>query len=60
MNVNSAVVLPRELLYAVAVANPVNKDQLAKILEDVPWRLDKFGDEILSRLNQINQAMNKE
>jgi ribonuclease D len=50
MNVNSAVVLPRELLYAVVSANPTTRQELAAILEDVPWRLERFGDDILSVL----------
>ena len=50
MNVNSAVVLPRELLYAVVSANPTTRQELAAVLEDVPWRLERFGDDILSVL----------
>ncbi|MCJ7715578.1 MAG: HRDC domain-containing protein, partial [Anaerolineales bacterium] len=50
MNVNSAVILPRELLYAVVSANPSNMEELARVLEDVPWRLERFGDDILSIL----------
>lgn len=48
MNVNSAVVLPRELLYEVVSVNPKNMEELARVLEDVPWRLERFGDDILS------------
>lgn len=50
MKVNSAVILPRELLYAVVSANPKNSEELARVLEDVPWRLERFGDDILSIL----------
>jgi ribonuclease D len=53
MNVNSAVILPRELLYAVVKANPDSKKTLAKVLQDVPWRLERFGDDILSELKRI-------
>ena len=60
MNVNSAVVLPRELLYAVVSANPTNKKELATILENVPWRLERFGDDILSELIRSNQSRSKE
>lgn len=59
MNVNSAVVLPRELLYAVVSANPTNKKRLAAVLENVPWRLERFGDDILSVLLQSNQSGSK-
>ena len=50
MNVNSAVILPRELLYAVVSENPVTMKQLAKVMNDVPWRLERFGSDILSEL----------
>jgi len=59
MNVNSAVILPRELLYAVVSANPSNKKDLAAVLENVPWRLERFGDDILSVLIQSNQSGSK-
>jgi len=47
MGVSSEVVLPRDLLYRVADSNPVEVDELAEILTDVPWRREKFGREIL-------------
>ena len=52
MNVNSAVVLPREIMYSLISHNPKTRTELAKVLQDVPWRLDKFGDEILSILTR--------
>jgi len=54
MNVNSAVVLPREIMYNLISHNPKTKAELASVLKNVPWRLDKFGDEILSVLTQTN------
>ena len=56
MNVNSAVILPRELLYAVISANPKDREELSLVLEDVPWRLERFGDEILSILTKVNKS----
>jgi ribonuclease D len=56
MNVNSAVILPRELLYAVVKANPDSKKSLAKVLQDVPWRLERFGDDILSELKRTRRG----
>ena len=52
MHVNSAVILPRELLYALVSTNPANKEELAKVLADVPWRLERFGEDILSILTK--------
>ena len=53
MNVNSAVVLPREILYSLISQNPKTKAELASALKDVPWRLERFGEEILSILQEI-------
>ncbi len=50
MNVNSAVVLPREIMYSLISQNPKTRTELVGLLKDVPWRLDKFGDEILTVL----------
>jgi ribonuclease D len=52
MKVNSAVVLPRELLNSLVYNNPSNHRELSRILEDVPWRLERFGSEILSVLKE--------
>ena len=56
MNVNSAVILPRELLYAVVSENPVTMKQLAKVMNDVPWRLERFGSDILSELKSARSS----
>jgi ribonuclease D len=47
MGVNSDVVMPRDLLYLVAESNPSNLEDLAKVMRDVPWRLEHFGEQIL-------------
>ncbi len=52
MNVNSAVVLPREILYSLISQNPKTRAELASALKDVPWRLERFGEEILSILQE--------
>jgi ribonuclease D len=60
MNVNSAVVLPRELLYALVSNNPTNREELAKVLADVPWRLERFGEDILSILSKASISRSAE
>jgi ribonuclease D len=60
MSVNSAVVLPRELLYALISNNPTNREELAKVLADVPWRLERFGEDILSILTKASISRNAE
>jgi ribonuclease D len=52
MGVESDVVLPKDLLYEFAEANPKSFDQVAEIMSEVPWRLARFGDQILNLLNR--------
>lgn len=47
MNVPSDVILPKDLLHALAEANPKQTAELHQILETVPWRRAKFGEEII-------------
>ncbi len=51
MGVESDVVMPREVLEAVAVKNPRNLDELGELMGDFPWRLDHFGRQILGALS---------
>jgi ribonuclease D len=53
MGVSSEVILPRDLLYALAYHNPHTHQDLAALLCQVPWRLKHFGDEILTILAQV-------
>jgi ribonuclease D len=54
MNVNSAVVLPRDIMYSLISQNPKTRSDLANVLKDVPWRLERFGDDILSILLKVS------
>jgi len=56
MGVNSAVVLPRELLYKVISENPQTMVALRAVLKDVPWRLERFGEDILSVIKKANHS----
>lgn len=51
MGVESDVVLPRDLMEQIARSNPRNPDKLAEIMQDVPWRLQHFGANILASLS---------
>lgn len=53
MGVNSDVVLPRDLLYSIASRNPRTERDLQAILQQVPWRRQRFGDQILEVLDGI-------
>jgi ribonuclease D len=50
MKVESDVVLPKDLMEALAEINPRNLDQLATVMQDFPWRLEHFGAQILKAL----------
>ena len=52
-NVESDVILPKDLLLKLASKNPETYDELEQTLHMVPWRLDKFGPEIFDLLRKI-------
>ncbi len=51
MDVESDVVLPRDLLFTLASENPRDSASLEKIMAGTPWRLKKFGAEIKQLLH---------
>ena len=53
MGVGSDVVLPRDLLYALAEQDPQDDSELRQVLVEVPWRLKNFGEEILRVLEKL-------
>jgi ribonuclease D len=50
MGVPSDVVLPRDLMVALAEMNPGHSGELAEVMDSVPWRLERFGEQILELL----------
>jgi ribonuclease D len=52
MGVKSDVVLPRDLMYALAEGNPRCREDLEAALGDAPWRLEHFGEQILNALSR--------
>jgi hypothetical protein len=55
MGVPSDVVLPRDLMLTLASKNPNGSDELNQILNEVPWRREHFGSEILEILTSREQ-----
>ena len=51
MGVKSDVVLPRDLMFTIAEQNPQDYEDLVLIMKEVPWRLERFGDQILEALS---------
>jgi len=52
LDVESDVVLPRDVLETLARKNPANRQQLNDLMKDIPWRLERYGDEIAQLLAQ--------
>jgi ribonuclease D len=52
MGVKSDVILPRDVLQALAETNPRSPEELADLMKEVPWRLERFGGQILKILNR--------
>jgi ribonuclease D len=50
MHVGSDVVMPRDLIFSLAEKNPRNREELAGVLRETPWRDERFGGEILGVL----------
>lgn len=47
MQLESDVILPRDMLEELAQANPRTAAQLGEVMRDLPWRLENFGEQIL-------------
>jgi ribonuclease D len=52
MGVESDVVLPRDLLYALAQRNPRREEELHEVMASTPWRLQTYGDKIADVLKK--------
>ena len=50
MNVESDVVLPKEIMLQIAEQAPRELEQLQVILKDTPWRFQEFGSQILEAI----------
>jgi ribonuclease D len=50
MRVESDVVLPRDVMMEIVRCNPTRAEALAGVMADTPWRLARFGGQILEAL----------
>jgi ribonuclease D len=51
-DVKSDVVLPRDVMYAIASRNPATLQGLGEVMDQVPWRLGQYGEAILQVLQE--------
>ena len=47
MGVQSDIILPKDILEDIAGRKPKDVPELKKVMEEVPWRFNHFGGEIL-------------
>jgi ribonuclease D len=52
MGVDSDIILPRPFMYTIAESNPKTSDELAVAMPNSPWRLERFGAEILAAVRR--------
>jgi len=55
LGVKSDVILPRDLMTAIAERNPHNLQELEGVLKEVPWRFSQFGQEILEAMKRAHE-----
>jgi len=51
LGVESDVILPRDILEEIAHKAPATPAALQTIMEDVPWRYERFGSQILDTIH---------
>jgi ribonuclease D len=52
LEVESDIILPRDLLHRLASHNPQEMQAVSACLPDVPWRFQRYGEEILRALKR--------
>lgn len=52
LGVESDVVLPRDLMEALALAGPRTMAELSELMADFPWRLRQYGGELLEQMQK--------
>ncbi len=50
LGVESDIVLPRDMLEKIAFRPPVSRQELATLMDEFPWRMSRFGDQIFTLL----------
>ncbi|HQN04712.1 MAG TPA: HRDC domain-containing protein, partial [Anaerolineaceae bacterium] len=51
MKVESDVVLPRDMLEKIAAAAPKTMEELAAVMDELPWRYQRFGEKIFNLIH---------
>jgi ribonuclease D len=56
LEVESDIILPRDLLHVLAARNPQNMRALSECMSDIPWRRERYGEEILKVLKKVGRT----
>jgi ribonuclease D len=56
MKVESDIVLPKPMLYAIAEQGPRDLDRLGQIMSESPWRFQRYGESILKALDSRGKS----
>jgi len=56
MGVNSDIILPRELMLALAERDPRTAEELAEVLAAAPWRRERYGEQILEVIRRSDEG----
>ncbi|MBI9049934.1 MAG: HRDC domain-containing protein [Anaerolineaceae bacterium] len=52
LKVMSDIILPKDVLMEITHQNPDTLDQLASIMQEIPWRYENFGEQILTVIHE--------
>ena len=55
LEVESDIILPRDILHQLAAKNPQDMDAISDCLAEVPWRRERYGVDILNALKKVNR-----
>jgi ribonuclease D len=53
LGVESDIILPRDLLHILSAKTPLEMDALSECLAQVPWRRERYGEEILMVMRKV-------
>jgi ribonuclease D len=56
LEVESDIILPRDLLHVLAARNPQDMRALSECMSDIPWRQERYGEEILKVLKKVGRT----
>ena len=56
LEVESDIILPRDLLHVLAARNPQDMHTLSECMSDIPWRRKRYGEEILKVLKKVGRT----